>query len=175
MTKPFQVKAIWQMQSMTGSVFYPLWATMTVEQSLERWRNQYPKVYPIPYWMHPMWIYILLCWLFSIMTLNMHLCTQSMRDFVYVTLVFDDGKWVEAHKMILAASSCLCLAENSKKNIRIHWSLWEEFRAISNTVGTFDFWRTLSLHLIQILCATFYAFSSFWSSVSGGEPKACAG
>ena len=63
----------------------------------------------------------------------------------------------------------------AKKNIRIHWSLWEEFRAISNTVGTFDFWRTLSLHLIQILCATFYVFSSFWSSVSGGEPKACAG
>ena len=63
----------------------------------------------------------------------------------------------------------------AKTNIRIHWSLWEEFRAISNTVGTFDFWRTLSLHLIQILCATFYAFSSFWSSVSGGEPKACAG
>ena len=63
----------------------------------------------------------------------------------------------------------------AKKNIRIHWSLWEEFRAISNTVGTFDFWRTLSLHLIQILYAIFYAFSSFWSSVSGGEPKACAG
>ena len=63
----------------------------------------------------------------------------------------------------------------AKKNIRIHWSLWEEFRAISNTVGTFDFWRTLSLHLIQILCATFYAFSSFWSSVSGGEQKHALG
>ena len=31
-----------------------------------------------------------------------------------MTLVFDDGKWVEAHKMILAASICLRLAENSK-------------------------------------------------------------
>ena len=122
-----------------------------------------------------MWLYILLGCLFSRMTGNMHFCTKSKKDFPHVTLVFEDGKWVEAHKMILAASSCLCLAENSKKNIRIHWSLWEEFRAISNTVGTFDFWRTLSLHLIQILYAIFYAFSSFWSSVSGGEPKACAG
>ena len=55
----------------------------------------------------------------------------------------------------------------AKTSIRIHWSLWEEFRALSNTVGTFDFWRTLSLHLIQILSATFYAFSSFWSGVGG--------
>ena len=53
----------------------------------------------------------------------------------------------------------------TKTNIRIHWSLWEEFRAISNTVGTFDFWRTLTLHLIQILSAIYYAFSSFWSGV----------
>ena len=112
-----------------------------------------------------MWLYILLGCLFSRMTGNMHFCTKSKKDFPHVTLVFEDGKWVEAHKMILAASSCLCLAENSKKNIRIHWSLWEEFRAISNTVGTFDFWRTLSLHLIQILCAILYAFSSFWSGV----------
>ena len=58
----------------------------------------------------------------------------------------------------------------AKTNIRTHWSLWEEFRAISNTVGTFDFWRTLSLHLIQILSATFYAFSCFWSGVNGGIP-----
>ena len=34
-----------------------------------------------------------------------------MRDFVHVTLVFDDVKWVQAHKMILAACNCLCLAE----------------------------------------------------------------
>ena len=53
----------------------------------------------------------------------------------------------------------------AKTNIRTHWSLWEEFRALSNTVGTFDFWRTLTLHLIQILSATSYAFSSFWSGV----------
>ena len=127
MTKPFQVKAIWQMQSMTRSVFYPLWATMTVEQSLERWRNQYPKVYPIPSWMHPMWIYILLCWLFSIMTLNMHLCTQSMRDFVYVTLVFDDGKWVEAHKMILAACNCLCLEKLAPTSTDLYERNSEEY------------------------------------------------
>ena len=49
------------------------------------------------------------------MTGNMHFCTKSKKDFPHVTLVFEDGKWVEAHKMILAASSCLCLAENSKK------------------------------------------------------------
>ena len=145
-----QVKAIWQMQSMTGSVFYPLWATMTVEQSLERWRNQYPKVYPIPSWMHPMWIYILLCWLFSIMTLNMHLCTQSMRDFVYVTLVFDDGKWVEAHKMILAASSCLCLAKTS---IRVHPLIF--MRGIqSNILEAFDL---RGLCLMLGICALLFA------------------
>ena len=44
----------------------------------------------------------------------MHFCTKSKKDFPHVTLVFEDGKWVEAHKMILAASSCLCLAENNK-------------------------------------------------------------
>ena len=62
-----------------------------------------------------MWLYILLGCLFSRMTGNMHFCTKSKKDFPHVTLVFEDGKWVEAHKMILAASSCLCLAENSKK------------------------------------------------------------
>ena len=93
----------------------------------------------------------------------MHFCTKSKKDFPHVTLVFEDGKWVEAHKMILAASSCLCLAENSKKNIRIHWSLWEEFRAISNTVGTFDFWRTLSLHLIQILSTLLEVSGAVWA------------
>ena len=36
---------------------------------------------------------------------------------------------------------------------------------ISKTVSTFDFWQTLSLHLIQILFATFYSFSTFWSGV----------
>ena len=39
---------------------------------------------------------------------------------------------------------------------------------ISKTVSTFDFWQTLSLHLIQILFATFYSFSTFWSGVGGG-------
>ena len=28
---------------------------------------------------------------------------KSKKDFPHVTLVFEDGKWVEAHKMILAA------------------------------------------------------------------------
>ena len=39
---------------------------------------------------------------------------MEKKDFPRVTLVFEDGKWVGAHKMILAASSCLCLAENNK-------------------------------------------------------------
>ena len=30
---------------------------------------------------------------------------KSKKDFPHVTLVFEDGKWVEAHKMILAASA----------------------------------------------------------------------
>ena len=30
---------------------------------------------------------------------------KSKKDFLHVTLVFEDGKWVEAHKMILAASA----------------------------------------------------------------------
>ena len=36
---------------------------------------------------------------------------------------------------------------------------------ISKTVSTYDFWQTLTLHLIQILFATFYSFSTFWSGV----------
>jgi len=93
-----------------------------------------------------------------------------------MTLVFEDGKWVEAHKMILAASSCLCLAENSKKKTSASTDLYEmnsEQYPIQWVLLIFE--GLYSLHLIQILCATFYAFSSFWSSVSGGEPKACAG
>ena len=43
---------------------------------------------------------------------------------------------------------------------------------ISKTVSTYDFWQTLSLHLIQILFATFYSFSTFWSGVdSSGRRK----
>ena len=38
---------------------------------------------------------------------------------------------------------------------------------ISKTVSTSDFWQTLSLHLIQILFATFYSFSTFWSGGGG--------
>ena len=30
---------------------------------------------------------------------------MEKKDFPHVTLVFEDGKWVEAHKMILAASA----------------------------------------------------------------------
>ena len=30
---------------------------------------------------------------------------KSKKDFLHVTLVFEDGKWVEAHKMILAATA----------------------------------------------------------------------
>ena len=30
---------------------------------------------------------------------------KSKKDFPHVALVFEDGKWVEAHKMILAASA----------------------------------------------------------------------
>ena len=40
---------------------------------------------------------------------------MEKKDFPHVTLVFEDGKWVEAHKMILAASSCLCAAAWQKK------------------------------------------------------------
>ena len=36
---------------------------------------------------------------------------------------------------------------------------------ISKTVSASDFWQTLSLHLIQILFATFYSFSTFRSGV----------
>ena len=39
------------------------------------------------------------------MTGNMHFCTKSKKDFPHVTLVFEDGKWVEAHKIVLAASA----------------------------------------------------------------------
>ena len=37
---------------------------------------------------------------------------------------------------------------------------------IFKTVSTFDFWQTLTLHLIQIPSSTFYSFSTFWSSVN---------
>ena len=40
---------------------------------------------------------------------------MEKKDFPRVTLVFEDGKWVGAHKMILAASSCLCAAAWQKK------------------------------------------------------------
>ena len=36
---------------------------------------------------------------------------------------------------------------------------------IFKTVCTFDFWQTLTRHLTQILSATFYSFSTFWSGV----------
>ena len=32
-----------------------------------------------------------------------------------MTLALEDGKWTEAQKVILADSSCLCLAENNKQ------------------------------------------------------------
>ena len=57
----------------------------------------------------------------------MHLCTQSMRDFVYVTLVFDDGKWVEAHKMILAACNCLCLEKLAPTSTDLYERNSEEY------------------------------------------------
>ena len=80
----------------------------------------------------------------------MHLCTQSMRDFVYMTLVFDDGKWVEAHKMILAASSCLCLAKTS---IRVHPLIF--MRGIqSNILEAFDL---RGLCLMLGICALLFA------------------
>ena len=36
---------------------------------------------------------------------NVHFGNLSKKDFPHVTLGFEDGKWVEAHKMILAASA----------------------------------------------------------------------
>ena len=57
----------------------------------------------------------------------MHLCTQSMRDFVYVTLVFDDGKWVEAHKMILAACNCLYLEKLAPTSTDLYERNSEEY------------------------------------------------
>ena len=51
---------------------------------------------------------------------------MEKKDFPRVTLVFEDGKWVGAHKMILAASSCLCLAENSKKKTSASTDLYEK-------------------------------------------------
>ena len=40
---------------------------------------------------------------------------MEKKDFPRVTLVFEDGKWVGAHKMILAASSWRCAAAWQKK------------------------------------------------------------
>ena len=50
-----------------------------------------------------------------------------MRDFVYVTLVFDDGKWVEAHKMILAACNCLCLEKLAPTSTDLYERNSEEY------------------------------------------------
>ena len=36
---------------------------------------------------------------------NVHFGNLSKKDFHHVTLGFEDGKWVEEHKMILAASA----------------------------------------------------------------------
>ena len=41
---------------------------------------------------------------------------MEKKDFPRVTLVFEDGKWVGAHKMILAASSCVCAAAWQKRH-----------------------------------------------------------
>ena len=41
--------------------------------------------------------------------------TKIRNDFPHVTLAQEDYKWVEAQKVILADSSCLCLAENNKQ------------------------------------------------------------
>ena len=40
---------------------------------------------------------------------------MEKKDFPRVTLVFEDGKWVGANKMTLAASSYLCAAAWQKK------------------------------------------------------------
>ena len=40
---------------------------------------------------------------------------MEKKDFPCVTLVFEDGKWVGANKMTLAASSYLCAAAWQKK------------------------------------------------------------
>ena len=41
--------------------------------------------------------------------------SYEKKDFPRVTLVFEDGKWVGANKMTLAASSYLCAAAWQKK------------------------------------------------------------
>ena len=47
---------------------------------------------------------------------------MEKKDFPRVTLVFEDGKWVGAHKMTLAVSSCLCAAA------------WQNIARIANAV-----------------------------------------
>ena len=65
-----------------------------------------------------------------------------------MTLALEDGEWVEAQKMILAASSCLCLAENSK-NKHPHPPIF--MRRIQSNIQYSEYFRFLTDSKTSIL------------------------
>ena len=53
---------------------------------------------------------------------------RDTTDFVDVTLASEDGQQIEAHKVILAASSPFFFKGFSRRtNTAIHWSTWKEW------------------------------------------------
>ena len=98
----------------------------------------------------PIYLHIALEWL--------SLCDSGVWGWVAGILCCSSACWNKVDCWILF-HNWIDFVHRSKSGSQLKSS------TISKTVSTSDFWQTLSLHLIQILFATFYSFSTFWSGV----------
>ena len=89
-----------------------------------------------------------------------HRCYSLVRFLVVFSVVFVETKWTA--EFFSTISTLILNVHRSKSGSQL------KSLTIFKTVSTFNFWRTLTRHLIQMLSATFYSFSTFWSGVLVG-------